>query len=79
MTVEKQMPGVAENIDALYERYRRTWLEWGGPGMRYDFTESLSLCERESGTDVLENGLFAGAVNFVDEYSAVLHEQVFGV
>lgn len=68
----RDMPGVVENIDRIHEAYLKEMTAWGGPGIRYDLTQMLSR-------EVLPDGLFAGAVQFVDDHAALLDEQVFRV
>lgn len=55
---ERDMPGVVENIEEIYDWYRNAMASWGGPSVRYN----LNVYPRE----VQPDGLFAGAVQFVD-------------
>lgn len=55
---ERDMPGVTENIEEIYDWYRNAMASWGGPSIRYN----LNIYPRE----VQDDGLFAGAVQFVD-------------
>lgn len=71
VAADRDMPGVTDNIEAIHKAYRNAWLEWGGPGIRYNFADTLSDDERANGADVLDNGLFAGAVRFVEEFAAM--------
>lgn len=69
MAVEGQMPGVADNIEKLHAAYLQAMQEWGGPGIRYDFTDYKFW------PDVMvESGLFSGAVKFVEECAPILKE-----
>lgn len=66
----RDMPGVTENIDAIHAAYLKAMVQWNGPGIRYDLTSMAS-------SDVLPDGLFSGAVQFVDEFTHVFTGQVF--
>lgn len=68
---ERDMPGVAENIDEIYAAYMRRMNLWGGPNIRYNFSIS-------SKRGVTDDGLFEGAVEFANDYSSLIVHQVFG-
>lgn len=72
----RDMPGVTENISAIYAAYLHEMVQWGGPGIRYDFS-SYSMWPDDS-FDQLD--LFPSAVKFVEEYGYMIKREVlFGV
>lgn len=40
-----QMPGVVDHISEIYQRYHRTWNDWGGPCIRYDYTRGAEYLD----------------------------------
>jgi len=70
---ERDMPGVVDNIEKIHEWYLLMMRAWGGPSIRYDFTDPKYT------RDVLpRTGLFSGAVEFVMENGHVFQECIDG-
>lgn len=68
---DRDMPGVASNIEALHQRYLHEMKQWEGPGIRYDFTH------RNFG--MTDDALFQSTLEWVEEHAPLLYEKVFRV
>lgn len=70
VAVDRDMPGVTENIAEIHRAYVRAMTRWNGPGIRYN----LSILQDPF--EITEDGLIQGALNWVSDHSPLLHQQV---